>query len=118
MGINMWDFPDTVGGLDVTGFGVEAVDGSIGKVKEFTNDAGASFLVVDTGVWIFGKSVILPAGLVQRVDRDEEKLYLAATKDTIKDAPEFDEDAAADWHSAVGEHYRRAPVPTTEGARE
>ena len=34
---------------DLTGFGVEALDGSIGKVDEATNDVSASYIVVDTG---------------------------------------------------------------------
>ena len=62
MDSDLWTYPETVGRLDVTGFEVEATDGSIGKVKEFSNDAGESYLVVDTGVWIFGKTVLLPAG--------------------------------------------------------
>jgi hypothetical protein len=103
---DMWTYPETVGRLDVTGFEVEATDGSIGKVKEFTNEADRSYLVVETGVWILGKKVLLPAGLVERVDRDEEKLFVATTKDQIKDAPEFDDDVSEDYRSAVGDYYR------------
>jgi hypothetical protein len=112
----LWTYPETVGRLDVTGFEVEAADGSIGKVDESTNEAAGSYLVVDTGVWIFGKKVILPAGLVERVDRDEEKLYIAPTKDEIKDAPEFDDDASEDYRSAVNDYYlgRQSAVPNVE----
>jgi hypothetical protein len=39
---------------DLSGFSVEALDGSIGKVDEASNDVGASYLIVDTGPWIFG----------------------------------------------------------------
>ncbi|MBD0291736.1 MAG: PRC-barrel domain containing protein, partial [Thermoleophilia bacterium] len=46
---------------DVVGFSVEATDGGIGKVDEATYDVGQSYLVVDTGPWIFGKKVLLPA---------------------------------------------------------
>jgi hypothetical protein len=113
---DLWNYPETVGRLDVTGFEVEAADGAIGKVEESTNEAGGSYLVVDTGVWIFGKKVILPAGLVERVDRDQEKLYLAPTKDEIKDAPEFDDDASEDYRSAVSDYYlgRRNAVRNVE----
>ena len=48
---------------DLTGFSVEALDGSIGKIDEASNEVGASYLVVDTGPWIFGKKVMLPAGV-------------------------------------------------------
>src|SRR6185295_1730476 len=52
-----------VGRLDVTGFEVEAADGSIGKVDESINEAGGSYLIVDTGFWIFGKKSSFPRDL-------------------------------------------------------
>jgi hypothetical protein len=92
---------------DLAGYKVEATDGSIGKVDEATYDAGSSYMVVDTGPWIFGKKVLLPAGVVSRIDRDDEKVYVDRTKDQIKDAPEFD--AASyredDYRNRVGSYY-------------
>ena len=41
-------------------------DGGIGKVDETPNEIGSGFLVVDTGPWIFGKKVMLPAGVIGR----------------------------------------------------
>jgi hypothetical protein len=76
---------------DLAGFDVEAVDGGIGKVDEATYELGQSYLVVDTGPWIFGKKVLLPAGVIDRVDPDERKIYVHRTKEEIKNAPEFDE---------------------------
>jgi hypothetical protein len=73
--------------LDLTGYGVEALDGSIGKIDETSNDVGSAYLVVDTGRWIFGKKVMLPAGVVSRVDGDEEKVFVNRTKEQIKDSP-------------------------------
>ena len=61
---------------DISGFGVEALDGSIGKIDEATYDVSSSYVVVDTGPWIFGKKVMLPAGVIDRVDLDEEKVYV------------------------------------------
>jgi hypothetical protein len=103
----MWTYPETLGRLNVTGFDVEAQDGSIGKVDEVTYEVGESYIVVDTGPWIFGKKVLLPAGLIERVDRDDETVYVDRTKDEIKHAPEFDEDAyrEEDYRSAVGGYY-------------
>ena len=89
---SMWMYGEVeiLEGTDLTGFEVEAVDGGIGKVDEATNEAGASYLVIDTGPWIFGKKVMVPAGIVDHVDLDEEKVYVNRTKDEIKSAPEFD----------------------------
>ena len=107
MANDLWTYPETVGRLDLTGFDVEAADGSIGKVDEATQDVGESYLVVDTGIWIFGKKVLLPAGLVERVDRDEEKLWVDRTKGEIEQAPEFDKGTyrEADYRSSVGGYY-------------
>jgi hypothetical protein len=76
--------------LDLVGYEVEALDGQIGKVAEASKEIGARYLVVDTGPWIFGKKVMLPAGLVERVDLEGERVYVRRTKDEIKNAPEFD----------------------------
>ncbi|MEU3745755.1 MULTISPECIES: PRC-barrel domain-containing protein [Streptomyces] len=79
-------------GNDLIGFKVEATDGSIGKVDEHTDEAGRGYIVVDIGVWIFGRHVLLPASVIQRVDRDDETVYVDRTKDQIKDAPDFERD--------------------------
>ena len=34
---------------------------------------------------------MLPAGIIDKVDLDEQKVYVNRTKDEIKNAPEFDE---------------------------
>ena len=57
---------DPATGGDLTGYYVEALDGSIGKIDETSTDVNRSYLIVDTGPWIFGKKVMLPAGVVQR----------------------------------------------------
>ena len=82
--------------LDLTGFKVEARDGGIGKVDEATYEAGASFIVADTGPWIFGKKVLLPAGVIRDIDPDTETIFVNLTKDEIKNAPDFDEDRYRD----------------------
>ncbi|MFE0085339.1 PRC-barrel domain-containing protein, partial [[Kitasatospora] papulosa] len=95
MSENLWGYQPTVGhtaGTDLIGYKVEATDGSIGKVDKHSDDVTSSYLVVDTGVWIFGKHVLLPAGTVSRIDTDDKKVYVDLTKDQIKDSPEFDKD--------------------------
>jgi hypothetical protein len=91
--VGMWTFSTTVDltKLDLTDFKVEARDGGIGKVDEATYEAGGSFIVVDTGPWIFGKKVLLPAGVISDIDPDTETIFVNLTKDEIKNAPEFEE---------------------------
>jgi hypothetical protein len=117
----MWTYPETLGRLNITGFDVEAKDGSIGKVDEVTYEVGESYIVVDTGPWIFGKKVLLPAGFIERVDRDDDTVYVDRTKDEIKQAPEFDDDAYREesYRSEVGEYYGgRRPADAEDEERE
>ncbi|MFF3754718.1 PRC-barrel domain containing protein [Streptomyces sp. NPDC002018] len=113
MSDSIWGYEPTSGyiaGTSLAGFTVEATDGSIGKVDKYSDEVGSGYLVVDTGVWIFGRHVLLPAGTVQRVDTADEKIYVGLTKEQIKDAPEFDKDkhlGDADHHRTTGEYYGR-----------
>jgi hypothetical protein len=105
---DMWTYRDeTIGDVDLTGYSVEALDGGVGKIDEATYDVGSSYLVVDTGPWIFGKKVLLPAGVIDRIDTDSETVFVSRTKDEIKDAPEFDLDIGMDeeYRTRVGTYY-------------
>jgi PRC-barrel domain protein len=97
----------SIGPANVVGFKVEALDGSIGKVDDATLDAGGGVIVVDTGPWIFGKKVMLPAGVIRDVDHGEQKIFVNRTKDEIKDAPEFDEALRHDdtYRDKLGSYY-------------
>jgi len=75
---------------DLRGFEVEARDGKIGAVDD-SSPPGADHLIVDTGTWIFGKKVVLPAGLVERISFEDRRLLVSRSKDEIKNAPDFDE---------------------------
>jgi hypothetical protein len=121
MTTDLWTYgdPETIGvdtraGLDLTGFDVEAIDGKIGKVDEATYETSRSYLVIDTGPWIFGKKVLIPAGLIERVDLDSQTVVVNRMKDEIKDAPEFDEMTYRDdaYRERVGHYY--APATTID----
>src|SRR3954449_6065749 len=106
----IWTYRDaTVTQRNLAGLSVEAIDGGIGKVDEATSDVGASFIVVDTGPWIFGKKVMLPAGVIRDIDPDTETIFVNRTKDEIKNAPEFDEQRYRDqdYRDEVGGYYSR-----------
>jgi len=112
--VEMWTLPiETAPNIDLTGFKVEASDGEIGKVDEATREVGGSFLIVDTGPWIFGKKIMIPAGLVQDLDPDTETIFVNRTKDEIKSAPEFDETRYHDqaYRNELGNYYNRGSMP-------
>ena len=118
---DLWTYRDTTWSTaNLAGYSVEAIDGGIGKIDEATNDVGASYLVIDTGPWIFGKRVMLPAGIIDRVDTADEKVWVNRTKDEIKNAPEFDEDRYRDesyrteltgYYGTGGTAYRDVDTP-------
>ncbi|MEF3402830.1 PRC-barrel domain-containing protein [Agromyces sp. CCNWLW203] len=97
----------TPGAAGMVGYRVHATDGDIGKIDEASDEVGTSRIVVDTGPWIFGRRVILPAGTVERVDDDEEKVYVDLTKDQIKNSPELDEATTfgPDSRDRLGNYY-------------
>lgn len=104
-----WSYRDEAGatGAELVGYKVEATDGGIGKVDGASHEVNSSYLVVDTGPWIFGKKVMLPAGVVNHVDHDDQKVYVDRSKDQIKAAPEFDEDSRTDpiYRDKLGGYY-------------
>jgi hypothetical protein len=106
---DIWTYRDldTLGSTDISGFTVEAIDGEIGLVDEATWDLGSSYLVVDTGPWIFGKKVLLPAGVIDRIDVNDQRVFVHRTKDEIQNAPEFDEARYMEdsYRSDVGMYY-------------
>ncbi|MGW4650135.1 PRC-barrel domain-containing protein [Kitasatospora sp. NPDC004289] len=106
----LWQFSDASGlvsGADLVGYAVDAGDGHIGKVHRLSEEVDASHLVVDTGPWIFGKHVLLPAGTVLRIDHEEERIQVARTKDEIKHAPEYvpDPPAGTDYRDQYTHYY-------------
>jgi len=110
---DIWSYGggDDWSAINLVGYKVEATDGDIGKVDEASTEVGAGYIVVDTGPWIFGKKVMLPAGVVSRIDATDEKVHVDRTKAEIKDAPEFDESIYKDpdYRESLGGYYWRGP---------
>ncbi|MEU7003917.1 PRC-barrel domain containing protein [Nonomuraea sp. NPDC046570] len=110
----LWNYREGVvsgTGVSLIGFDVEATDGKIGTVDEESDTVGSSYLVVDTGFWIFGKKVVMPASSIVQIDPQERKVFLARTKEEIKDAPEFDENTYKEpgYRHQIGDYYGRFP---------
>ena len=101
---DMWTYRDSTWTTtsDLVGYDVEATDGSIGKIDEATNESSSSYVVVDTGFWIFGKKRLIPAGVVSTVDHDARKVQVNMTKEQIKSAPDYD---GEDWNDESRTRY-------------
>ncbi|TDB99070.1 PRC-barrel domain containing protein [Micromonospora fluostatini] len=104
------DGPDAPGPgtpIDLVGHRVEATDGRVGSIDEATYDTDASYLVVETGPWIFGRKVLLPAGTVARVDHLDRVVHVDRSREQVKDSPTVDpaELRQPDHRARVGEYY-------------
>ena len=104
----LWRYDDPARAeIDLVGYEVEALDGEIGQIAEAGHEIGTRYLVVDMGSWIFGKKVMLPAGIIDRLDTADETVFVNRTKDEIKNAPEFDESRVTDrqYRDELGGYY-------------
>ncbi len=92
---------------EIEGLDVEATDGDIGKIDEATDETSASYIVVDTGPWIFGRKVVLPAGAIERIDLENRKVRVRLTKDQIKNSPEYEgnEYREPTYRTRLGTYY-------------
>ncbi|MFB8000092.1 PRC-barrel domain containing protein [Streptomyces sp. NPDC056002] len=110
---SVWAYPAGIGyqgeGQAVlTGFTLEAPDGIVGQVERQVDEYGMQHLVVDTGVWVFGKSVLIPAGIVVAIDTGAQTVTVSHTRDEIKAAPRFTLDSQTTdraYLTEVGTYY-------------
>ncbi|GAA3170468.1 MULTISPECIES: PRC-barrel domain-containing protein [Streptomyces] len=112
---SIWSYAPDLGpveGRDLTGYTVVARDGTIGHVDRQADHHGMRHLVVDTGVWVFGRSLLVPVGLVASVEAGERRLTVSCTRAEVKAAPRFRTDSETmdpAYLTAVGDYYHRLP---------
>jgi hypothetical protein len=95
---------------DLSGYAVEATDGRVGTVA--AADDGAIVLSPDPA--FFAKKLILPADAVERVDVGARTVYVARSKDEVKDAPQVDDDLGAEESAEATPYYDHELAPFTD----
>lgn len=92
---------------DLAGYRVEATDGEIGTIDSASDEVGSRHVVVDTGGWLTGRKVLIPAGVIERADHDERTVHVDRTRAQIKDAPAYDPDQHDDatGRATLGQYY-------------
>jgi PRC-barrel domain len=81
-----------------TGYHIHARNGEIGHVDDFLigdDSWRIRYLLVDTSNWIGGRSVIVSSDALEKVDKTDKSLYVAADRDTIANAPALESIEAA-----------------------
>jgi hypothetical protein len=103
-----WNYRDSVDPdpTDLAGFHVEATDGRVGVVDATSHTLDDGYLVVDIGHWVFGRTVVLPAGIVTVIDRNERLVYIDCTSDEVRASPDVAAVADPDNKAAIGDYYR------------
>jgi hypothetical protein len=81
-----------------SGYHIHARNGEIGHVDDFLIGQDSwriRYLLVDTSNWIGGRSVIVSADTVERVDKADSQIHVAADRDAIANAPALESIDAA-----------------------
>jgi len=105
---DLWAYADpSIAAIDLHGYSIEARDGAIGRIDRVSDEFDARYVVVDTGPWLLGKKVLLPAGVIERIDPDTETVLVDRTKDEIRNAPPFDESTQPGelYRTELGDYY-------------
>ena len=104
---------------DVSGYAIDAQDGEIGHVKDFVIDDETwviRYLVVDTQNWWPGKKVLISTSWIDRISWAESKVVVHMTRESIKAATEYTDDAliTRDYETHLHGHYKRSGYWETE----
>lgn len=104
------DYSQSSENNDIIGFSLYSRTEKVGSVEDILVDDHGQFryLVINTGIWVFGKKVLLPIGR-GRVDFSERRVYAdTLTKEQVEELPEFDEKITVGFEQeeAVRKVYR------------
>jgi uncharacterized protein (TIGR02271 family) len=93
------DYRNHLDNQDTKGMDVYAGSERVGAVEDILVDESGKFryFVINTGVWILGKKVLLPIGRA-RIEYHEGRVYAdSLTKAQVEALPEFSDDMTADF---------------------
>lgn len=111
---------DAFEGKDIKGFDVYAgeTEQKVGTVKDVLVDDSGRFryLVIDTGVWVLGKKVLLPVGR-SRMDLENRRIYAVGltSKEQAERLPDYDPTMTIDYNyeeKVRGVYRAEAQSPT------
>lgn len=78
----------------LSGYALLATDGEIGRVSDFYFDDAAwtvRYLVIDTGSWLSGRSVLIsPAALAGSPDHEAKEIPVSLSREQVRASPEAD----------------------------
>ena len=104
-----WD-PNLLSTSAVIGHHVQASDDEIGHVEDFIIDDktwAIRYLVINTRNWLPGKKILISPQWIERVSWTEAKVFVNLTREKIRKAPEYDDDApiTRDYELELYKHF-------------
>ena len=99
---------------DLTHYTFEAKDGEIGRVQDLYFDDHAwtvSYLVVDTGRWLPGRTVLLSPQAIEAIDGENHTVRLALDRPLVEKSPPVvaDEPVSQQKQKEIHEYYGWRP---------
>ena len=106
-----WD-PHLRSTYSVSGHHIQALDGEVGHVEDFIIEDktwAIRYLIADTHNWWPGKKVLVSPQWIERVSWGERKVFVNLSRETIKESPEYTEEAplTRDYETGLHLHYNR-----------
>ncbi|MBU3192301.1 PRC-barrel domain-containing protein [Clostridium bowmanii] len=97
---------------DVSGYDIQATDGSIGHVDDFIIDdetLAIRYLIIDTKNWWPGKKVLVSPKWIERVSWNESKVFVNLLRENIKQSPEYTDESllTRDYETGLYQHYNQ-----------
>ena len=95
---------------EVSGYHIQATDGSIGHIEDFVIDDktwAIRYLIVDTRNWFPGKKILIAPEWIDRVSWSDSKVFIKLARETIQQAPEYTEESqiTRDYETRLHQHY-------------
>jgi uncharacterized protein YrrD len=95
----------------ISGFKIMASDGEVGKVDHLLfddQDWVVRHVAVKTGNWLFGKTVLLPPGLIRDIRWEAREFAVPLTMSQIEKSPDVDSDEPVSrmLESKIYDHYQ------------
>ncbi|HEY5074033.1 MAG TPA: hypothetical protein VII34_05000 [Pyrinomonadaceae bacterium] len=94
------------------GYYIGAKDGDIGHVQDFIIDDqtwAIRYMVIDTINWWPAKKVVIAPQWIERVSWAQSRVYVDLTRESIKQAPEYDATAIVnrEYEDSLYDYYGR-----------
>ena len=99
---------------NIHGFTVRAEDGDVGNISTLYIDEdtwAVRYLVVDVGNWLASDEVLLAPTSVTDIDFEEEVLFVALSKDQVKNSPKASREkpVSRQYELALHDYYNWQP---------